>query len=86
MVCGIGTVQVSATGAVRAVGSGAHHYIKADKASGLVDLIKRVVTVSTRTVEIVEGLPSLEQTIARLGGGGRYGRAPAPPHTRAHRP
>ena len=62
-----------------------HHYIKTDKASGLVDLIKRVVTVSTRTVEIVEGLPSLEQTIARLGGG-RYGRAPAPPHTRAHRP
>ena len=62
------------------------HYIKTNKASGLVDLIKRVVTVSTRTVEIVEGLPSLEQTIARLGGGGRYGRAPAPPHTRAHRP
>ena len=32
-----------------------HHYIKTDKASGLVDLIKRVVTVSTRTVEIVAG-------------------------------
>ena len=33
----------------------------------IVDLIKRVVTVSERTVEIVEGLPSLEETIARLG-------------------
>ena len=33
----------------------------------IVDLIKRVVTVSVRTVEIVEGLPSLEETIARLG-------------------
>ena len=63
------------------------HYIKTNKAAGIVDLIKRIVSVSTRTVEIVEGLPSLEQTIARLGGGGgRYGRAPAPPHTRAHRP
>ena len=63
-----------------------HHYIKTDKASGLVDLINHAVTVSTRTVEIVEGLPSLEQTIARLSGGGGYGRAPAPPQTRAHRP
>ena len=62
-----------------------HHYIKTDKASGLVDLINHAVTVSTRTVEIVEELPSLEQTIARLGGG-RYGRAPAPPRTQAHRP
>ena len=35
----------------------------------IVDLIKRVVTVSVRTVEIVEGLPSLEETIARLGDG-----------------
>ena len=33
----------------------------------IVDLIKRVVTVSLRTVEIVAGLPSLEETIARLG-------------------
>ena len=33
----------------------------------IVDLIKRVVTVSVRTVEIVEGLPSLDETIARLG-------------------
>ena len=33
----------------------------------IVDLIKRVVTVSVRTVEIVEGLPSLEETIAQLG-------------------
>ena len=33
----------------------------------IVDLIKRVVTVSVRTVEIVAGLPSLEETIARLG-------------------
>ena len=32
----------------------------------IVDLIKRVVAVSVRTVEIVEGLPSLEETIARL--------------------
>ena len=32
----------------------------------IVDLIKRVVTVSVRTVEIVAGLPSLEETIARL--------------------
>ena len=41
-------------------------YIKINKASGIVDLIKRVVTVSARTAEIVAGLPSLEQTIARL--------------------
>ena len=33
----------------------------------IVDLIKRVVTMSVRTVEIVAGLPSLEETIARLG-------------------
>ena len=33
----------------------------------IVDLIKRVVTVSVRTVEIVAGLPSLEETIAGLG-------------------
>ena len=33
----------------------------------IVDLIKRVVTVSVRTVEIVEGLPSLEGTIAAFG-------------------
>ena len=33
----------------------------------IVDLIKRGVTVSVRTVEIVAGLPSLEETIARLG-------------------
>ena len=33
----------------------------------IVDLIKRVVTVSVRTLEIVSGLPSLEETIARLG-------------------
>ena len=33
----------------------------------VVDLIKRVVAVSVRTVEIVSGLPSLEETIARLG-------------------
>ena len=33
----------------------------------ILDLIKRVVTVSVRTVEIVAGLPSLEETIARLG-------------------
>ena len=33
----------------------------------IVDLIERVVTVSVRTVEIVAGLPSLEETIARLG-------------------
>ncbi len=33
----------------------------------IVDLIKRAVTVSVRTVEIVAGLPSLEETIARLG-------------------
>ena len=32
----------------------------------ILDLIKRVVTVSVRTVEIVAGLPSLEETIARL--------------------
>ena len=37
----------------------------------IVDLITRVVTVSVRTVEIVAGLPSLEETIAGLG-------APAP--------
>ena len=36
----------------------------------IVDLIKRVVTVSVRTVEIVAGLPSLEETIARLGDDG----------------
>ena len=34
----------------------------------ILDLIKRVVAVSVRTVEIVAGLPSLEETIARLGG------------------
>ena len=33
----------------------------------IVDLIKRVVTVSVRTVEIVSGLPSLDETIAGLG-------------------
>ena len=33
----------------------------------ILDLIKRVVTVSVRTVEIVAGLPSLEETITRLG-------------------
>ena len=33
----------------------------------IVDLVKRVVTVSVRTVEIVDGLPSLEETIAGLG-------------------
>ena len=33
----------------------------------ILDLLKRVVTVSVRTVEIVAGLPSLEETIARLG-------------------
>ena len=33
----------------------------------ILDLIKRVVTVSVRTVEIVAGLPSIEETIARLG-------------------
>ena len=33
----------------------------------IIDLIKRVVTVSVRTVEIVSGLPSLEDTIERLG-------------------
>ena len=33
----------------------------------ILDLIKRVVTVSVRTVEIVAGLPSLEETIERLG-------------------
>ena len=33
----------------------------------IVDPIKRVVTVSVRTVEIGAGLPSLEETIARLG-------------------
>ena len=32
----------------------------------IVDLIKRVVTVSVRTIEIVSGLPSLEETIAGL--------------------
>ena len=32
----------------------------------IVDLIKRVVTVSVRTVEIVSNLPSLEETIERL--------------------
>ena len=36
----------------------------------IVDLIKRVVTVSVRTVQIVDGLPSLEETIARLGDDG----------------
>ena len=30
----------------------------------ILDLIKRVVTVSVRTVDIVAGLPSLEATIA----------------------
>ncbi len=33
----------------------------------IIDLIKRVVTVSVRTVEIVASLPGLEETIARLG-------------------
>ena len=33
----------------------------------ILDLVKRVVTVSVRTVDIVAGLPSLEETIARLG-------------------
>ena len=32
----------------------------------IVDLIKRVVTASVRTIEIVSGLPSLEETIAGL--------------------
>ncbi len=32
----------------------------------IVDLIKRVVTVSVRTVEVISGLPSLEETIAGL--------------------
>ena len=36
----------------------------------ILDLIKRVVTVSVRTVEIVKSLPSLEGTIARLGDDG----------------
>ena len=40
----------------------------------IVDLIKRVVTVSVRTVEIVAGLPSLDETIARLGGVGNSRR------------
>ena len=33
----------------------------------ILDLIKRVVAVSVRTVEIVAGLPSIEETIERLG-------------------
>ena len=33
----------------------------------MLGLIRRVVTVSVRTVEIVAGLPSLEETTARLG-------------------
>ena len=40
----------------------------------IVDLIKRVVTVSVRTVEIVAGLLSLDETIARLGGVGNSRR------------
>ena len=32
----------------------------------IVALIKRVVTVSVRTVEVISGLPSLEETIAGL--------------------
>ena len=36
----------------------------------ILDLIKRVITVSVRTVEIVAGLPSLEETITRLDGSG----------------
>ncbi len=32
----------------------------------IVELIKRVVTVSVRTIEIISGLPSLEETIAGL--------------------
>ena len=32
----------------------------------IVDLIKRVVTVSVRTVEVISGLPRLEETIAGL--------------------
>ena len=34
----------------------------------ILDLIKRVVTVSVRTVEIVSALPSLEETIVQLDG------------------
>ena len=40
--------------------------LERDEPRYILDLIKRVVTVSVRTVEIVAGLPSLEGTIARL--------------------
>ena len=40
--------------------------LERDEPRYIVDLIKRVVTVSVRTVEVVAGLPSLEETIARL--------------------
>ena len=43
----------------------------------ILGLIRRVVTVGVRTVEIVAGLPSLDETIARLGvaeGAGPGGR------------
>ena len=40
--------------------------LERDEPRYIVDLIKRVVTVSVRTVEIVAGLPSLDETIARL--------------------
>ena len=33
----------------------------------MLGLIRRVVTVGVRTVEIVAGLPSLKETTARLG-------------------
>ena len=41
--------------------------LERDEPRYIIDLIKRVVTVSVRTVEIVARLPSLEETIARLG-------------------
>ena len=34
----------------------------------ILDLVKRVVTVSVRTVQIVSALPSLEETIVQLDG------------------
>ena len=40
--------------------------LERDEPRYIVDLIKRVVTASVRTIEIVSGLPSLEETIAGL--------------------
>ena len=63
-----------------------HHYIKTDKASGLVDLIKRVVTVSVRTVEPAAGLPRGCRVSSRRSRGAASALAAADRHQPLYQP